>query len=98
MRGFLAAYVTQRLSSQVSFRGMAKKALVLLLVGAAAALTPVVGAPLADAVAGFYVVHEIVSIIENAAVAGLPVPQVLRDALARVPGGEKAGKGQNASG
>ena len=63
--------------------------MVLVLVGAAAWLEPAIGVPLASAVAGFYVVHELMSILENAAIAGLPVPDVLRDALARVPGGEK---------
>ena len=89
LSGILAAYIAQKWSSRVTFRGMAKKAVVLVLVGAAAWLEPAIGVPLASAVAGFYVVHELMSILENAAIAGLPVPDVLRDALARVPGGEK---------
>ena len=72
--GILAAYIDAALDSRVSFRGTAKKAIVLLLVAAAAWLEPAIGVPLASAVAGFYVVHELMSILENAAVAGLPVP------------------------
>ena len=87
--GLLAAYVGNALDSRVSFRGTAKKVIVLLLVAAAAWLEPAIGVPLASAVAGFYVVHELMSILENAALAGLPVPDELRAALARVPGGEK---------
>jgi toxin secretion/phage lysis holin len=86
--GVLAAYITNSLDSRVSFRGMAKKALALVLVGVAAWIEPAVGIPLASAVAGFYTVHELLSILENAAIAGLPVPDALRDALARVPGGK----------
>lgn len=94
--GILAAYIDAALDSRVSFRGTAKKAIVLLLVAAAAWLEPAIGVPLASAVAGFYVVHELMSILENAAVAGLPVPDVLRDALARVPGGKyKSATNQN---
>lgn len=88
LSGLLAAYVARQWSSKTSFRGMAKKAIVLALVGAAAWLEPAVGVPLASAVAGFYVVHELLSILENATMAGLPVPDVLRDALARIPGGK----------
>lgn len=88
--GVLAAYIAQELSSRVSFRGMAKKAMVLVLVGAASWVEPAVGVPLASAVAGFYIVHELMSLLENAAAAGLPVPDVLRDALARVPGSQKS--------
>lgn len=96
LSGILAAYIMSSLDSRVSFRGMAKKALALVLVGAAAWIEPAVGVPLASAVAGFYVVHELMSILENAAAAGLPVPDVLRDALARVPGGSRS-KNQNAT-
>lgn len=88
LSGVLAAYITNTLDSRVSFRGMAKKALALVLVGVAAWIEPAVGIPLASAVAGFYTVHELLSILENATIAGLPVPDVLRDALARVPGGK----------
>lgn len=92
LSGMLAAFITQQLSSRVTFRGMAKKAFVLVLVGAAAWVEPAAGVPLASAVAGFYVVYELMSILENAAVAGLPVPDALRSALARVPGGQQGKK------
>lgn len=89
--GLLAGFAGRRLSSEVSFRGMAKKTTVLLLVATAAIIEPHVGLPVADAVAGFYCAHELLSIIENAAESGLPVPQILRDALAKLSPGESVG-------
>jgi len=87
--GLLAAYIAREVSSRISFRGMARKGLILIVVGVSALLEPVTGFPIAAAVAGFFVVHESISILENATLAGLPVPDVLKDALARVPGGER---------
>ena len=87
--GVLGAAQRRELSSEISFRGMTKKATALLLVGAAAAIETyagdlVGGLPLDEAVAGFYCAHEGLSILENAVGAGLPVPQVLRDVLAKL--------------
>ncbi|MBX6770880.1 MAG: phage holin family protein [Chloroflexi bacterium] len=82
--GMLAAFIAQELSSDVSFRGMARKAIVLLVVAGGVWLEPAVGLPVGQAVAGFYAAHEGLSLIENVARAGLPVPQVLRDALAKL--------------
>lgn len=84
LTGLLAGYITRKLSSDVSFRGLAKKAIVLVLVAVGRLLEPAVGLPLGDVVAGFYLVHEGLSILENAARAGLPVPQALREALVKL--------------
>ncbi|RJQ04812.1 MAG: holin [Bacillota bacterium] len=90
--GLLAGYVTRSLSSEVSFRGAGKKAMMLLLVGVAyllnAAAAPELAGILPSAVAGFLIAHEGLSIVENATRAGVPVPKALRDALAKVPGAE----------
>lgn len=57
-------------------------------------LSPLVGVPLGEAVAGFYAAHELLSVLQNADRAGLPVPQVLRDALAKLsPEPPKEAKG-----
>ena len=94
--GLIAGYITRSLSSDVSWRGMAKKSLVLLLVAACEILqrTWNLGLPLASAVVGFYIVHEMISIVENTARAGLPMPKTLASALrklrARTEEGENA--------
>jgi toxin secretion/phage lysis holin len=82
--GVLAAFIHREVSSDVSFRGIARKAIVLLVVAAGAWVEPVVQLPIGDAVAGFYAVHEGLSILENVTRAGLPVPPVLREALAKL--------------
>lgn len=87
--GMLAAAQKGELSSQCSFRGMTKKAMILLVVASAGAIECYVpesiGAiPLQASVAGFYSAGEVLSILENAVAAGLPVPQFLREALAKL--------------
>lgn len=79
--GMFAAWAGKRLDSATGWRGVSKKALTLGVVAAAAVVDPVIDLPLAEFVAGFYAAVEALSIIENAAVAGVPVPSVLRDAL-----------------
>jgi len=84
--GLVAGYVTRSISSDVSWRGMAKKSLVLLLVAACGVLERVwkLEVPLASGVVGFYIVHELISIIENTARAGLPMPKTLTSALRKL--------------
>lgn len=85
--GMIAAGVQGRLSSEVSFKGMARKGSILILVGMGAVLDrylPLdVPVSLMTAVALFYCVHEGLSILENAVEVGLPVPDILRKTLAR---------------
>lgn len=82
--GILAAILNRELSSAASFRGVLKKVMVLALVVSGILLEPHVGLPVADAIAGFYCAHEIISISENAARAGLPVPDVLKAVLLKL--------------
>ena len=87
--GILGAAQRGELSSGRSFAGMTKKAMTLLIVTACGAIetyaAPSIGSiPLQAAVAGFYCAGEVLSIIENGMEAGLPIPQVIRDALAKL--------------
>ena len=70
-------------SSQISFAGLTRKIFVLILVGLAVALDRALGTPgvLRLAVSMFYTANEGLSILENAAVLGLPLPDVLKNAL-----------------
>ena len=74
----------KNLSSAVGFRGICKKILIFLLVGIAHILDVAVigtGAVLRTAVIFFYISNEGVSLMENAAHLGLPVPEKFRDIL-----------------
>lgn len=88
LSGLVVAFQQKRISSDVSRRGMARKAMMLIVVGTADLVGRLIGTdlPLAAAVAGFYCIHEAVSITENAAHVGLPVPQPLVDAIEKLKG------------
>lgn len=87
--GLLYAWSCGAVSSDASYRGMAKKAMMLLLVGAAHAYnaTQPLGFDAGTAVAGFFCTTELISIVENAGRLGLPIPKPLMDALAKLGGG-----------
>ena len=87
--GLILAKTTGTISSDASYRGMGKKAMMLILVGAATAYnaTQPLGFDAGAAVAGFFCTTELISIIENAGRLGLPIPKPLTDALAKVGSG-----------
>lgn len=85
--GIIAAYTTGQLSSAVGFRGIARKVMIFTLVGVANLLdVHILGeaAVLRTATIFFYLANEGLSIVENATLIGLPVPDKLRDALATI--------------
>ncbi len=82
--GIMYAIVDKKLSSAVGFRGIFKKMLIVLLVGVAHIVDMhVVGAgnALRSAVVCFYLSNEGVSLLENAAHLGLPIPEKLKTIL-----------------
>lgn len=94
--GVLCAVADRKLSSEVGFKGIAKKALIFLLVGMANVLDVQVigsGCVLRTAVVFFYISNEGVSLVENAAHLGLPVPEKLKDVLGQLHGRAEDGKG-----
>ena len=84
LTGLLTAIITKSLDSDISFRGMLRKAMMGLLVVAAELAGRQTGVPLGAVVAGFYCAHEGLSILENALAAGLPVPDQLKAAFAQL--------------
>ena len=85
--GVVVAIIEKRLSSEVGFRGLAKKFLILVFgaVGHIADTYILGGTPAAmSAVMLFYIANEGISIIENAAALGLPVPKKLKDIMAQL--------------
>lgn len=85
--GLMCAIVDKKLSSAVGFKGICKKVLILMLVGVANILDVHVvgnGSALRGAVIAFYLSNEGLSLMENAAYIGLPVPDKLREILAQM--------------
>ena len=84
LSGVACAIADHNLSSQIGFKGIFKKVLIFLLVGIGHILdTHVIGSGsvLRTAVIFFYLSNEGVSLIENAAHLGLPIPEKLKDVL-----------------
>ena len=89
LTGIMCAISDHTLSSEVGFRGICRKGLIFLLVGIANILDIHVlgnGSVLRTAVIFFYVSNEGVSLLENAAHLGLPVPEKVKDVLEQLHG------------
>ena len=85
--GVMCAITDRKLSSAVGFKGIFKKVLIFMLVGVANIVDVHVvgsGSALRSAVICFYLSNEGVSMLENAAHLGLPVPAKLKDILAQL--------------
>ena len=82
--GIMCAVADKKLSSAVGFKGICRKVLIFLLVGIANILDVHVigtGSVLRTAVIFFYISNEGVSLLENAAHLGLPVPEKIKTVL-----------------
>ena len=82
--GVMCAVSQKNLSSTVGFKGICRKVLIFLLVGIANILDVQVigtGSVLRTAVIFFYISNEGVSLMENAAHLGLPVPERVKAVL-----------------
>lgn len=82
--GVMCAISNHTLSSGVGFKGISRKVLIFLLVGIANVLDVQIigtGSVLRTAVIFFYISNEGVSLIENAAHLGLPIPEKLKSIL-----------------
>ena len=87
--GLMCAIADKKLSSAVGFKGICKKVLILMLVGVAHIVDLHVvgtGDALRSAVVCFYLSNESVSMLENAAHLGLPIPEKLKSVLVQLHG------------
>lgn len=79
-----------RLSSKAGFKGLCKKVLILIICAASFQLDKIMTAKSAlfTVVTVFYICNEILSILENSILMGLPVPGKLRKAIDELLKGE----------
>ena len=85
--GVMCAIADKSLSSAVGFKGICRKVLILMLVGIANIIDVNVvgsGSALRGAVICFYLSNEGISILENSAHLGLPVPDKLKEILTQL--------------
>ena len=76
--GLTVACINKNLSSEVGFKGIAKKVIILLLVAVGNIADIYVlggGAVCRSTVIGFYLANEGISILENAGNLGIPLPK-----------------------
>ena len=84
LTGIMCAIVDKKLSSEIGFKGIFKKGLIFVLVGIGHLMDlQILGAAgvLRTAVIFFYLSNEGVSLVENAAHLGLPIPAKLKAVL-----------------
>ena len=83
LSGMIKAFVTKTLSSQIGVRGILKKVAVLLVVMLAVLIDRVTGesGAIRTLVIYYFVANEGLSITENLAQAGVPMPKIIKDAL-----------------
>ena len=92
LTGVMAAVQNKKLSSEVGFHGIFKKVVIFALVAVGHIVDAYViqnGSVIRTAVIFFYLSNEGISILENASVLGLPVPQKLKDVLEQLKDGKE---------
>ena len=84
--GVTAAAVNKKLSSSAGFKGICKKLMLFTIVALANIMDMQVigGSALRTAVIFVFIANEGLSIIENSAALGGPIPQKLKDVLAQI--------------
>lgn len=91
--GLLAAYINPKLAlnSQKGFKGIARKMFILLIVAMAHRVDLLLGvSSICTMATFFYVANEGLSITENAAKAGVPIPDAIKKSLEQLAQQKKA--------
>lgn len=82
LSGVMCGISNKKLSSEIGFKGIFKKVMIILLVGISNLLGLALGVEgLRYIIISFYLANEGISIVENASILGLPVPQKVKDVL-----------------
>lgn len=92
--GVIAAYIHHELSSQVGFIGILKKTMYFFVVAVAHCVDVATGAGgvLQGIAVGLLISNEGISILENCAECGIPIPEKLIRALEQIRGDEREKK------
>jgi len=90
--GVIKGYIKKELSSDVGFKGIARKAIILVVLIVAVALDRLLNTGtwvFRTLVCYFYIANEGLSILENCGSLGLPLPAKIKDALEQLKDGNK---------
>ena len=94
--GVMCAFAKKELSSTVGFIGIFRKIEIFMLVGIANVIDMQIigaGSALRVAVIFFYLSNEGISILENAAFLGVPIPEEMKRVLKQIKNHDKNKKG-----
>lgn len=90
MTGVLSAIYNHKLSSEIGFKGIVKKVMMIIVVSFASSLQTILELPLREIVLMFFIANEGISLLENCSNVGLPLPERFKDALIQLRnGGDK---------
>jgi toxin secretion/phage lysis holin len=92
--GVMVATLEKKLSSEIGFKGIFKKVLIFILVGIGHIIDCYIiekGGAIRTAIIFFYLSNEGLSILENAALVGLLIPEKLKGILLDLKGDRKNG-------
>ena len=90
--GLIKAYINKVVSSDVGLKGIARKSLILIVLIVAVLLDRLLNNGtwvFRTLVCYFYIANEGISLIENCAQMGLPIPDNLKEALVQLQAGNK---------
>lgn len=90
--GLLRAYVNKEVSSDVGLKGIARKAVIFVVLIVAVLLDRLLNTGnwvFRTLICYFYIANESISLLENCAGLGLPIPEKLKEALSQLKEGEK---------
>ncbi len=88
----MVAILNKKISSEIGFCGIAKKVSIIFLVMVGNVIDVLIiqnGSIIRTAVIFFYLSNEGITILENVAILGLPIPQKLKDILEQLKDGKK---------
>ena len=92
LTGVMLAIIKRKLSSSVGFNGIFKKVMVFMMVAIGHTIDAYLinsGGAIRTAVIFFYISNEGISILENSANIGLPIPEKLKEILVQLKEGKK---------
>lgn len=79
--GLLKAIYNKELSSEIGFKGIIRKILILIVIGVSVIVQNFGIPAIREIVIMFFAINEAISLLENASQMGLPIPDKLKDTL-----------------
>lgn len=78
--GIVKSFIMGKMNSRTGIRGILKKCMMILVIAAIDILDTVLGAPVEfkSIIISLFLSNEVLSVIENAVMAGIPVPDCLK--------------------